>query len=411
MKIKLLPLAIVTILTPMNLYAADASQANSVEPLYDRQQPLVLTDAMPIPDTGLKFTGYARYGLHYSNDINNYVGAEGQLAGVAVGRLGNESNGGEFQFTKAFIAKNGAIWDAAVMLEHYGDDVGLKKFYAGVTNIFPSQPRAYLWAGRDFHQRPQQGLNDYMWMAHDGQGAGVYNLEFGGIKLDFSGVAQADSGTGDSGNYAFTSKIHGIELGTLGELSILTNYGFESDQYNDAGEKTNADKLDALQIAMVIDSDWSMGSTQFIVRYADNADNSVYNKTKDLTTLFTSLSGNIQTSEQFNTEYLFAYHDYNDDSNDSRTNYSVIVRPMITWNTVHSTWLEAGYSLVDYEKDSENKAWKITVSQNVSFDIAGARPMIRFYVTAGEADNQVSTHSYDAKQDTLALGAMFESWW
>ncbi|MFP1497097.1 carbohydrate porin [Escherichia coli] len=30
-----------------------------------------------------------------------------------------------------------------------------------------------MWAGRDFHQRPQQGINDYFWMTHDGQGAGV----------------------------------------------------------------------------------------------------------------------------------------------------------------------------------------------------------------------------------------------
>jgi maltoporin len=95
----------------------------------------------------------------------------------------------------------------------------------------------------------------------------------------------------------------------------------------------------------------------------------------------------------------------------SRTGYSAIVRPMYNWNAVHSTWLEAGYSLVDYENDGENSAWKVTLSQNVSFDMGGARPMLRFYATVGEADNEASVYSYDQKQDTLALGAMFEAWW
>ncbi len=432
MKFKLLPLvtAISTILSPMSLYAEDVSQVNAInaeltqpaDPLYDRQQPLVLTKEMTMPDTGLKFTGYARFGLHYSDDIREYVRAEGQMNNTTAGRLGNEGNGGEFQFTKAFIAENGAIWDVAVMLEHWDDDdvdVNLKKFYAGATNIFTSQPNAYIWAGRDFHQRPQQGINDYFWMTHDGQGAGVYNLDLMGIKFDISAVAQVD-GVGDNGNYAITSKIHGISLGGLGELSILTNYGFESDNYDEHGELLNDDKTEALQIATVVDSQWSMGSTQFILRYAENADNSVFTKDASITTLYASLSGNIKTSESWNTEYLVGYHDYESDDTGtrddgvgtlSRTNYSVIVRPMYTWNTVHSTWLEAGYSLVDFDDLDENSAWKVTLSQNVSFDVAGARPMLRFYATFGEADNQVTDNSYDKKQDTLALGAMFESWW
>ncbi|GLS91564.1 outer membrane protein S [Psychromonas marina] len=433
MKFKLLPLAaaIATTFVPMSLFAADAAEVKAVnpeltqpaDPLYDRQQPLVLAEGMPIPDTGLKFTGYARYGFHYSDDVNKYVGAMGQSAGNATGRLGNEGNGGEFQFTKAFIADNGAIWDVAVMLEHWSDNVGLKKFYAGATNVFESQPTAYLWAGRDFHQRPQQGLNDYFWMMHDGQGAGVYNLGLGDIKFDISGVAQASSGTGDSGNYAITTKLHGISVGAAGTLSFLANYGFESDQYyseadEDAGdgiegELKNANKSDAFQLAAVLDSSWSMGGTQLILRYAENADNGVFWKTEDLTTWYASFSGNVKSSETFNTEYLVAYHnaDNSADVSQSRSNYSAIVRPMMTWNAVHSTWLEAGYSLVDYENAGENSAWKVTLSQNVSFGLAGARPMIRFYATVGSADNEVASKPYQAEQDTLALGAMFESWW
>ncbi len=53
-----------------------------------------------------------------------------------------------------------------------------------------------MWAGRDFHQRPQQGLNDYFWMSHDGQGGGFKNLNLGGAKFDFGFVGQVDNGDG-----------------------------------------------------------------------------------------------------------------------------------------------------------------------------------------------------------------------
>ncbi|MDO6762466.1 carbohydrate porin [Agarivorans sp. 1_MG-2023] len=391
-------------------------------------QPVVLDPEFQVED-GLIFSGYARYGLHYSDDLEKYVQAEGELAGRAVGRLGNESNGGEFQFAKAFESENGAIWDVVVMLENwwkyeselesgeeiseYGD-IALKKFYAGATNVFASQPNAYIWAGRDFHQRPQQGLNDYFWMTHDGQGGGIYNLELGSAaKLDFSVVGQVD-GPGDNGNYAFTSKLHSIGLTNSIDMSVLFNYGFESDQYDENGDKTNDDKLTAYQVAAVFDQNWSMGRNQLIMRYADNTDTSTFNKVEDLTTLYMSLEGGVNFSEQVALEYLGAYHNYDaKSSEEDRTNYSAIVRPMYNWNATHSTWLEAGYSVVDYDTGGKNTAWKVTLSQNVVVNAFGnARPMLRFYATAGQADNEVrSNEAIAAKQDTLALGAMFESWW
>lgn len=56
-----------------------------------------------------------------------------------------------------------------------------------------SNPNAYFWAGRDFHQRPQQGINDYFWMNHDGQGAGVKNFDIGGVQFDVAAVAAVES--------------------------------------------------------------------------------------------------------------------------------------------------------------------------------------------------------------------------
>ncbi|SVR47920.1 maltoporin [Klebsiella pneumoniae] len=99
---------------------------------------------MAIP-FGLKFSGYARYGAHFQTGDQKYVGVDGSYNGAsAIGRLGNESNGGEFQISKAFKSAQGAIWDLNVMFDHWSDEVNLKKAYVGVTNVLESNPNAYL---------------------------------------------------------------------------------------------------------------------------------------------------------------------------------------------------------------------------------------------------------------------------
>jgi maltoporin len=54
---------------------------------------------MAIP-FGIKFTGYARY-AHFQAADQKYVAVDGSYNGAsAIGRLGNEGNGGEFQLSK-----------------------------------------------------------------------------------------------------------------------------------------------------------------------------------------------------------------------------------------------------------------------------------------------------------------------
>lgn len=81
---------------------------------------------MAIP-FGVKFSGYARYGAHFQSGDQKYVGVDGSYNGAsAIGRPGNEGNGGEFQL-KSVQSDNGAIWDINVMIDHWGDEVNLKK--------------------------------------------------------------------------------------------------------------------------------------------------------------------------------------------------------------------------------------------------------------------------------------------
>ena len=407
----------------------DAAAAKKVDVINEPESAAQSPD-MAIP-FGVKFSGYARYGAHFQSGDQKYVAVDGSYNGAsAIGRLGNEGNGGEFQLSKAFKSDNGAIWDVNVMIDHWGDEVNLKKAYAGVTNVLASNPDAYIWAGRDFHQRPQQGINDYFWMTHDGQGAGVKNFDIGGIKFDLATVAAVEScnpevmedetnpsritctggsGTGDRGNYAVTSKIHGMKLGPL-DLELYANYGFDSKAVE--GE----DKLKAWQGAFVVSHSNDSGVNKVIARYSDNSDNSVYNKTDDLTTIYASFEGSHKFTQQAQIEYLLAFHDYDNSSikSDNRKNYGVIVSPMYFWNDVHSTWLEAGYQRVDYDKGGDNSGWKLTLSQNISIAMGPEfRPMLRFYMTGGQVDNDRTARVNGTKEETLDdfnLGAMWEAW-
>ncbi len=427
-KFKLLPItvAVAASLASLSSFAAETdlaaleqriqeleSQVGDIKYTDDQQQ-AVLTSDTKLPD-GIVFSGYARYGAHYKSGDERYVDIG--TTGRAVGRLGNEANGGEVQLAKLFQADNGAIWDVVFMADHWeadawADDGGLsmKKMYAGVTNVFESQPELYMWAGRDFHQRPQQGLNDYFWMTHDGQGAGFNNLDFGGAKLDMGFVGQVKGGlVNDNGRYAITSKLHSINAG-IGQLDLYANYGFASDEADSGvvGEPKVSDET-----AYLVGATLGLGeSNKLVVKYGDGADTSVYDLKGDYQTLYASVEGSYAASEQFIIDYLVSYKDNSGSALDrENTEYAGIVRPQYQWNDTHSTWLEAGYGMVDYDDDGEENAWKVTLSQNVSLGgLPWSRPMLRFYTTVGDVETKGNTVN-TTNVDTLSFGAMFEAWW
>lgn len=428
--LKILPLAAVVAATLASVPAVADTDVEALEKriqeleakvetgyVYD-QQPAVLNPETKVP-AGVVFSGYARYGTQYQASDAKTVGSFGALNANATGRLGNEGNGGEFQFARAFASDDGAIWDIVLMLEHWADpswaedgDVGLKKFYAGATNLFESQNELYVWAGRDFHQRPQTDLNDYFWMTHDGQGAGFYNLNLGGVKLDMGFVGEVDGGfVSDTGRYAVTSKLHGFEFSDDVGLSLYANYGWDSKQ-KDGKEKINAYQLGA---------ELGFYGQKLIVRYADNAKDSVlysHAVANDQDAFLVQFDGGQMLSDKAGVQYSVGYQSLNTDDNESRQNYHAIVRPTYQWNDIHSTWFEAGYNLVDYKDfDAQNTSWKATVSQNMA--IGGqtwSRPMLRFYATVGNQDNEYTgatdgTNNEPTDLDTLTVGAMFEAWW
>lgn len=179
------------------------------------------------------------------------------------------------------------------------------------------------------------------------------NFDIGGVQFDVAAVAAVEScspevmedeanpsritctggsGTGDKGNYAATSKIHGMKLGPI-DMELYANYGFDSKAVE------SDERLNAWQGGVVLSHTNDSGVNKVIARYSDNADNSVFNKTEDLTTVYASFEGLYKFTRATQVEYILAFHDYDNsrDKTDNRKNYNAIVRPMHWWNDVHST--------------------------------------------------------------------------
>ncbi|EOV3715893.1 TPA: carbohydrate porin, partial [Klebsiella pneumoniae] len=217
------------------------------------------------------------------------------------------------------------------------------------------------------------------------------------------------SDTGDNGHYALTTKTHNIKAGPI-DVEVYANYGFDSKAVDSDA------RLEAWQGGLVLSHTNDSGVNKVILRYSDNSDNSVYNKTDDLTTVYASFEGSHKFTQQAQVEYLLAFHDYDNgkDNTDNRKNYGAIVRPMYFWNDVHSTWLEAGYQRVDYDQGGDNHGWKLTLSQNIAIGMGPEfRPMLRFYVTGGQVDNEHTAKvngTQDQQLDSLNVGGMFEAW-
>ena len=355
-------------------------------------------------DDALEFHGYARWGTSYEKDGNTTVSADGQT-GAAAGRIGNQGNGGGWDLVKKIEAENGTQWDMGFTVEDWGD-LEVKQAYAGASNVFVAQPNAYIWAGMAFHSRMQQDLNDYYVSQNDGQGAGIKNIELGFANLELGFVGDTDS----VGEYAVTSKLSDIKLGDELKLDIIANYGF-SDNYVDEDDDDSASGTEAYLVAAHF-SGWGQN---FYYRHADNVENNLLTgKEEDKSSDYFSIDGSYSLSDKAGIEYSTSYHDIkqitddDDDSTGDRVNYNVIVRPTYAWNDIHSTWIDIGYSVVDFDDASkdDNIAYKVTLSQNIA--VGGStwsRPQLRFYVTAGHEENAGVT------SNPVIVGTMFEAWW
>ncbi|MCP6618139.1 carbohydrate porin, partial [Klebsiella pneumoniae] len=76
------------------------------------------------------------------------------------------------------------------------------------------------------------------------------------------------------------------------------------------------ERLNAWQGGVVLSHTNDSGVNKVIARYSDNSDNSVFNKTEDLTTVYASFEGLYKFTQATQVEYILAFHDYDNSRDD-----------------------------------------------------------------------------------------------
>ncbi|WP_432468824.1 carbohydrate porin [Agarivorans sp. Z349TD_8] len=370
------------------------------------------------------FSGYGRYAQEASGDEMIYLkGDYGEIN--AAGRLGNEGNWMEWMLTQDFEMDQ-SKFNLNVMIGTPGhDDWGklfyLQQFYGGGSGIFPSQPDAYVWAGKRFYGREQGGLSDYYMLSADGSGAGVDNLNVGFGKLDL-GWTQAGDGAGAANTTQGTVNmlmlhLHDMKIGKQGTLKFRANYAFAL-----ADIKDNLENDTAMQLFAAYRHTFGDNWVQLAGRYeTDGAAFTTANSSgtswagyedKTARSYGAFVDGAItlgeMTAMEYNANYLKVDCTETGCSFDEKEEYGVAVRPQHHWNDYMATAVEAGFHNTK-EDSNQSDAWKLTLSQNFQIGhFMWSRPVVRFYVVTGEKKN---TGKNAGTTDLTKVGAMVEAWW
>lgn len=386
-------------------------------------------------DDSFRLTGYARYGMGYTdstklqngsimNGINVIKSAGSKYA--LTGHLANQGMGHELGFEKSWSA-NDSNWRALFMAtdNYNAGPWKTAQMWAGGTNVIKSNPSAHVWAGQRYAQRVQMLLNNYKPLLNDGVGGGVQNFDLGFGKASIeaiSGMRNNDS----NGRYALLSSIKDIRIADKQTLDFYANYGFGDGRNDDrpwgSGVVNNDD---AYQLAATYNLNRKGSFTKFVVRYGDGVKENLVQHAgpaEDGGSLGAFLYGHEKITDKFAMMYAFSYENSDLATNDGAKAgkarekwYQGVLRGGYYYNKHHSTWLETAYDTIDVHDENNgangtNSSWKVTLSQNVSLsDFLFSRPIVHFYVSYGGLDTEIVRNgARKGVKEAVSVGAYFE---
>ncbi|MDN2483032.1 carbohydrate porin [Vibrio agarivorans] len=407
-------------------------------------------------EEGFSYHGYAKGGIGITNDdklsTGGYAWANNGMnifrldgntyTNSSGGRLGNEANWLEMHTAYGWAMKNDMNWAVKANIV-YGEELALDELFVQGSGVIPSNPSATVWAGKRYYNRVETFLTDSQSMSNDGLGFGMdnYDLGFGKFHLGLTRNLY-DESPDTAEMIAFTSSITGIQLAENLEWGVYANYGSLMGPDKDTAKQSLPE--DAFQVATKFRyGDWSSYDELFI-RYSSNANGSMTRSwnPEPQHQIGGFWQGYKELTENLRLSYIWQHEtEKHDEESRSRNGVSYlesnwnafVVRPSYVWSERWSTELEAGYEMIDFKEvnpndDGTNSGYKITLAQNLHIGSGfWDRPVIRFFVTYAEQDNEISKAQdwyQDAdgnwmsspsnplgKSDALTFGAQFEAWW
>ena len=373
-----------------------------------------------------KLTGYARYGMGYTesdplwnNSIMNGINVI-KTAGsyyALTGHLANQGMGMELGLQKSW-AVNDSQWRALFMVtdKYNASPWETAQIFAGGSNVIESNPTAEIWAGQRYAQRVQMLLNNYKPLINDGVGGGIknYDVGFGKVSVEaISGLRQNGYPSDSNGRYALMTSLKDIIITDNHTLDFYANYGFGDGRERNWG---TVDDGSAYQVAGMYNLNRKGSFTKFMVRYGNRVKENIVRHAgpaEDGGSLGIFLYGHEKLTDKFAMMYAFSHENSDLSTNwsgDKEKWYQGVLRGGYYYNKHHSTWLETAYDTIDFLDDT-NSSWKVTLSQNVSLaDYLFARPIVHFYVSYGGLDTELVRNSGAKKgvNEAVSVGTYFE---
>ena len=379
----------------------------------------------------IEFSGYARAATGVNSRGGTMVCY--QLPGADTKyRLGNEC---DYVIEPNFAAKlaeveNGGRWYIHLMPSVYrawgdeeaGTDELTARFgqaYAYGTGI-PQLGNAKVWAGRRFYDRVQLGINDQFLENHDGDGAGIEDMELGVGKFSYAFLMNPRSESAVENRYEHAFRYTGIP--TLPNSELAVYFGYANDTTSDDQSTTPpteaADKNSQTRLGLYHVTKGILGGATFVgTKFERGDDFRQWRAVLQQTGMLPSIRTGWDFIAEFRTKRV---------NDEDEKWYSIGGRTDTHIAGPFRALVELGHDIVKPENGRTRNLTKLTLAAAMS---AGkepsSRPTIRLFYTyarwndaardainadTGLGSSRLSQVFGDRKSGS-SVGAQFETWW
>ncbi|MEC5215252.1 maltoporin [Actimicrobium sp. GrIS 1.19] len=283
--------------------------------------------------------------------------------------------------------------------------------------------KAKAWVGKRFYDRQDVHISDYYFWNDSGPGAGLENIDLGGVKLAYAIIRNADDADNKRTILTHDIRFSGIKTNPDGELTL----GAELMQKRNGIGASAPTASGHLLTAMHVQSNLMGGFNKIALQYGKGSGAGTGSVnfgalTDDKVTRITEQIMVQPEGTKWSGMGTFVYEDKETASIHSKWT-SFGVRPVYHFADNMSLAAEFGYDQVKPDNQATRHLTKFTIAPQLS---AGngfwSRPVLRAYYTyakwndaaqsaAGAGDALSTTGAFGAKTNGSTVGFQVETWW
>lgn len=385
-----------------------------------------------------EFHGYLRSGSGATQEggreacfgITN--GVFGGKVGNA-GRLGNECETyGELSFDAGLGDNAGMKFNLHTMLAFVTKQEGdfeqfspaWRQTWVEVSNIGTGAlANASAWVGKRYYKRHDVHIVDFFWSEDQGPGAGIENIDIGGLKLSYALMRNNGESSKAMSNHDF--RLEGFQTNPGGKIDLSLNL-----VQKNTVDGINGKSGTAFGIAHNQDNPFGLGGfNDFAFQYAkDSATLSQgasfldSNSSKRAWRVIEHLMFEPKGSNWNGAVFVGYGRDKQNNGGDNKT-FSAVARPIYHFTDAYSLAVELGTTRYTPDRGDTQSINKLTIAPQLAVGRGfWSRPVLRAYYTyaswndaAKKAGNVASGHdsaaAYANRTSGSSYGFQAEAWW